>query len=539
MVFENHEPVWKSHLLDHASTKRFSCLVLDYLNGSEELRSFYQGELNWASFEKQMELKSNFPHNNRQVLRQVLLEQYEELGSSSLNKQIDSLESSKTFTVTTGQQLVLFSGPLYVIYKAVHVIILANELKKKFPDCQFIPIFWLATEDHDFEEVNHVDILDHRIKTEREGEGAVGRTKLPDLKEEIKSLEKLIGHGKIQTRIIDCVKDAYGQAGISWSLATRRFLNSLLGEYGLVQLDADDARLKELSLDVFQDELTDSKAAKNAIQTSKYLDLKFKVQAFPRDINLFYLDEKRRRILKDQDTWRVDGGEEQWNKEALLQELKKHPERFSPNVLLRPVYQEKILPNLAYIGGGAEVAYWMQLKDVFQAFELPMPIVVPRQSVQFINAVQNQKRKRAGLEILELFEDSQKLVKDHVHKQTDFDLSLSVYQERIMQNFNELYEIARQTDKSMIGAVEAQRSKQLKGIENLKKKLLRAEKRRFSNEVKRIEVLLDELFPNAGLQERRMNWIEAELMVGGGLIPKLLEVVEPLGRKFALVELMD
>lgn len=534
------EPSCTWHWLTHAQTQRFSKLFIDYLNGDAGLRPFYVNPLAESSFEFAMENRSHFPREQRHVLQEVLQEQYADVpNTAAVQAQIKALGSEQAFTVTTGQQLCLFSGPLYVIYKAVQVIALANRLNQLYPDHTVIPVFWLATEDHDFDEVNHVDIMGKRFQTTREGEGAVGRSPLPDLQTILEALEKHLGPGKKQAEIMQQLREAYGTPGISWTAATRRFLHSLFGTHGLLLLDADDARLKQQMIPVFSAELLEGKAAKHLMKRSEELDQQYKVQAFPREINLFYLTDQRKRILREGEEWTVDGNPSlRWNRNTLLQELQAHPERFSPNVLLRPLYQEIILPNLGYIGGGAELAYWMQLGEMFDAFDQPMPVIVPRQSVQIMTAAQNRRRLKAGLRIEELFAEDDQLIKDHVHKHSSLDLHLSEYVKRTMQNFDEIYAIAQQTDKSMIGAVEAQRTKQLKGLENLKKKLLRAEKRQFAVEVNRIETLLDELFPNGGLQERRMNWIEAELLMGGGFINELIASVEPLGRRFALLQLL-
>lgn len=535
------EPSCHWHWLSHESTHRFSRLFADYLHGAESLRPFYELPLSESSFEQAMQKRSSFPQEHRLLLQQVFQEQYQGLPvAAAVQQNIDLLQNSYTFTVTTGQQLCLFSGPLYVIYKAAQVIALAREINRLNPDAKVVPVFWLASEDHDFDEVNHVDILGKRLQTTREGTGAVGRTPLPDLQQQLNELEMLLGMGKKQAAIMRSLREAYGSAGVSWTYATRHFLNALFGAHGLLLLDADDARLKRIMLPVFKEELVESKAAHALKDRSEELDKLYKVQAFPREINLFYLTDQRKRIIKTGEVWTVDGIPEiRWNREALLHELELHPERFSPNVLLRPLYQEMILPNLAYIGGGAELAYWMQLGSMFKAFDQAMPVVVPRQSVQLMTAAQNRKRRKADLQIEELFDEQDSLIKAHVHKHSTLDLHLKEYVQRTMQNFDEIYAIAQQTDKSMLGAVEAQRTKQLKGLKNLEKKLLRAEKRQYAEEVRRIEDLLESLFPNGGLQERRMNWIEAELLFGGGFIEELLQNIDPLGRQFALVELTD
>lgn len=532
-----HKNAWQVHTIPFEATRRFSKLVLDYLNGDKRLSRFVQHQASWDSFASLMRSRQDFPDAQRKSLGSVLRQQYADIELTAREDLNLAALESDAFTVTTGQQLVLAGGPMYVVYKALHCISLANALSERFPDKKVVPIFWMATEDHDFEEIRSFHLFGHRIQVEGDGSTAVGRMKVPENASWLNEVEQIIGIGDTQSNVLSVLRKAYAQ-GRNWTQATRILLHHLFGEHGLICLDADVQEWKAHASDLFRAELETGAAAKALQERSVELDKHYKVQAFPRDLNLFYLtDASRSRIMREGNDFRLDGQDQLIPRNELLDQLESHPERFSPNVLLRPLYQEILLPNLAYIGGGAEVAYWMQLGKAFNTFKLAMPVLLLRNSVQLINEVQASTRQKAGLQIVELFQELHELTRAHVEAHTDLDLELKTYVERTMTNFNEIHKLAQQTDKSMLGAVEAQRYKQLKGLENLKKKLLRAEKKRMKVEVERIERLLDEIFPGGGLQERKLNWIEAELMMGTGCIDRLLKFIRPLSDAFLLIEI--
>ena len=214
-----------------------------------------------------------------------------------------------------------------------------------------------------------------------------------------------------------------------------------------------------------------------------------------------------------------------------------HPERFSPNALLRPLYQESVLPNLAYIGGAAEVSYWAQLKGVFEASGLPMPVVFLRQSIQIISRSHARKMERLGWSALDLFRDRDELLREKVWDGSALQNSIQEAKESVGRWAKELEEVASAQGLEMKAAIEASLTRQQKELKRLEKKLLRSEKKRRAETVQAIEDLLNELFPGGKLQERQMNWIEAELLFGGGLVDELMKGIGPEGDRFACLYL--
>jgi bacillithiol biosynthesis cysteine-adding enzyme BshC len=532
-------PQWQYLPLEQ--TRRFSPLVLDHLEQKEFIASFFSHTPKLDSISDALGQRTDFPASNRAVLCEVLKDQYDELGTKhSALESIELLKDPMTFTVTTGQQLVLGSGPLLVIYKALQAVRLAAHIQAQFPGHHILPIFWLASEDHDFDEVDHFYFSDRRFSVQRSVAGSVGRTPLPDMNSILQELEECMGQGKTQNRILSMLRSAYGQAGISWSLATRKFLYALFGDSGPILLDADDARLKRCALPLFEKELKEGHSHAAAMKSSDRLSERYRLQLHPRELNLFYLtDTDRKRLERHHTGFALEDGSQQWTEAALLEELNAKPERFSPNALLRPLYQEYILPNLAYIGGAAEVSYWAQLKGVFEASRLLMPVVFLRQSIQIIGRSHARKMERLGWTALDLFRDRDELLRENIWNGSDLQTRIQEEKQSVGRWAKELEEGASAQGLEMKAAIEASLTRQQKELKRLEKKLLRSEKKRRVETVHGIEKLLAELFPTGKLQERQLNWIEAELLYGGGLVDELMKGILPEGDRFACLFLKD
>ena len=523
--------------IDYAQTGYFGKLILDYLEQNKQLSSFYDGFPSLRQFERRIELRSSFPSSKRQLLYEVLSEQYQGITLSSKSAfSLESILSKNTFTVVTGHQLCLFTGPLYFLYKIAGIIRQAEELNTSFPESHIVPVFWMATEDHDFDEVNHAHIQDSTIKWNSQSASAVGRLNLKELEKVVDELSELIGIGKRQTEIIQLLKKCYRKSN-TLAQATRELVNSIFGESGLLILDGDDTRLKREMIPVFKAELESNKAFSAISDQSNKLAKDYSIQALPREINLFYLTEEGRfRLEKKENRFNALGSEHSYSKDELLNELQNYPERFSPNVLLRPLYQESILPNLAYTGGGGELAYWFQLKELFNQFSVPFPLLMLRNSFLWVNKGVSNRRKELNLDLVDLFKNSNDLVEKRLKENASFDFNLSSFEEKLEEIFIGLEEVSKRTDKSMQTAVAAQRQKQMKGLANLKKKLLRAEKRKAITLVNQIEGIERKLFPNGQLQERYSNWIDFYLAYGSEFIDSLIENSDFLDFKFSVLE---
>jgi uncharacterized protein YllA (UPF0747 family) len=226
-----------------------------------------------------------------------------------------------------------------------------------------------------------------------------------------------------------------------------------------------------------------------------------------------------------------------WNSSEIQKELLEYPERFSPNVIMRPLYQEVILPNLCYIGGGGELAYWFQLKAFFSEVNVPFPILLLRNSALIQTEKQSEKLQNLNISKDDIFLKRDTLINKKVREISNIDIDFSKQKKHLENQFEELYALAKQTDKSFLGAVKAQEVKQLKGLDNLEKRLLKAQKRKLSDQVSRMVDIQNELFPSGNLQERNTNFSEYYLEYGDSLISILIENLKPLRGEFIIITL--
>ena len=533
----------------------FSPLMNDYLNQKPDLQSLYNRFPNLENFEAQIiEKKINFNGNDnfnsndnfngnikgnakREILVAVLEAQYAKTNTSetTLNN-IKLLNHSNTFTITTGHQLNLFTGPLYFLYKIISTINLTKELKTKYPGNNFVPIYWMATEDHDFEEINYFNFKGRKFRWNKESKGPVGRLSTEGLSEFLEVYAPELGSGKNANAIKKLFQEAYLMHS-NLTEATHYLANKLFGEYGLVILDADNKDLKRVFIPYIKEELIDQTAHKRVLETAEKLK-NYNIQVNPREINLFYLEDNlRERIILENGIYKVNNTKIEFSETEILELLENHPEKFSPNVIMRPLYQEVILPNLCYIGGGGEIAYWLELKSFFDALDVTFPILSLRNSALLATKKQAEKSHKMGLSWSDLFRKQKDLINAKTAQLSEFPIDFTPQKEQLRKQFESFYEIAQQTDKSFVGAVKAQEAKQLKGLKNLEKRLLKAQKRKYFETLERITDLQNELFPNQSLQERQANFSEFYVENGDRLIPQLFDQLKPLEDHFSIIVL--
>jgi len=528
----------KVHHIPFQETGYFSNLIGDYLDRSPKLSQFYENFPDMEGFKNQLVLKqSSFGKTSRDTLVKALLQQYNSLNTSDLTKNnINSLAAENTFTITTGHQLNIFTGPLYFLYKIVSTINLTKQLASEFPQNNFVPVYWMATEDHDFDEINYFNFKGKKVVWDRKSSGAVGRLNTEGFDTIFKAFSEELGNSNNANLIKKLFENAYLKH-TNLTDATRYLVNVLFGEFGLVIIDGDDAALKKEFAPIVKDELLNSTSYKEVSKTSEKLAKNYNIQVNPREINLFYLkDNLRERIIFENNEYKINNTSIVFSEEEILNEATSFPEHFSPNVIMRPLYQEIILPNLCYIGGGGELAYWFQLKDYFLKVNAPFPILLLRNSGLLVSEKQIAKLNKLKVTLQELFYNQEVLINKKVKEISDISIDFSAQKVFLKEQFLDLKELAKQTDTSFIGAVKAQEKKQLNGLNNLEKRLLKAQKRKLSDVVSRIESLQNQLFPNQSLEERTRNFSEIYLELGTDLIPNLLEALQPLKLEFTVLE---
>jgi bacillithiol synthase len=473
----------------------FSKLLIQYLAGDSSLKSFYGQEPKLASFAEQINLKKSFSQSDRQVLVEVLKDQYQAIGEVS---NIATLANEKTFTVTTGHQLNLFTGPLYVIYKLVSTINLARKLQETYPEFHFVPVYWMATEDHDWDEINHFHWYGKKYQWDTDQKGAVGRF----------TLEGMRGFLSQLPDSVEVFEKAYTE-GKTLAQAVQMYIHSLFGADGLLCLDADDARLKQVFVPVMEADLFGHKHQALVEEKNTLLEtLGYKAQIHAREINLFYMtDGLRERIEKKGEAYHVVNQSHTWHEEALRDEILNHPERFSPNVVLRPLYQECILPNLAYLGGPAEVVYWLQLKGIFDAHSVPFPILLPRNFGLVITAAQQARIEKLGIVSSDLFADEFTMRQKFVAQHSPHTLDLVAERARLSPIFEDMIQKARAVDVTLEASAKAEQHRWEQGLSKLEKKIKKAEERNQSIGVQQLLGLRAALFPEGHWQERHENFL--------------------------------
>ncbi|TXG35638.1 bacillithiol biosynthesis cysteine-adding enzyme BshC [Seonamhaeicola maritimus] len=530
--------------LDTISFKKtgyFSSLICDYLTEKPELQAYYNRFPNIDNFKSQIEEKHRSQivlDSNRKILTSVLNKQYKNVEASDVTlENIKILKESKTFTITTGHQLNLFTGPLYFLYKIVSTINLSNELKQKYPDYNFVPVYWMATEDHDFDEINYFNFKGKKIQWNKASQGAVGELSTDGLNDILQVINGEFGLSRNAETLKQLFENAYVQHN-NLTDATRYLANELFKAYGLVIIDGNDKELKRLFVPFIENELVHQTSFNEISKTNSNLSQSYNIQVNPREINLFYLNENlRERIVFEDEVYKVLNTDISWSLSEIQKVLLEHPERFSPNVVMRPLYQEVILPNLCYIGGGGELAYWFQLKSFFEAVKVPFPILLLRNSALIKTKSQSKKLQNLNISKEDIFLKRDAFINKKVREISNIDIDFSEQKNHLKKQFEGLYSLAEQTDKSFLGAVKAQEVKQLKGLETLEKRLLKAQKKVLSDQVSRMTELQNQLFPNSSLQERNTNFSEFYLEYGQSLIPKLIENLKPLNGEFSILTL--
>ncbi len=521
-------------------TGYFSPLICDYLDNSTALTPFFNRFPKLENFLPQLEeKKQNYTDQHREVLANVLLQQYERSSTtSSTLSNIKSIREASTFTVVTGHQLNLFTGPLYFLYKIIATINLTEKLKKAYPEYHFVPVYWMATEDHDFEEINYFNFEGQKMRWDINPGGAVGRLSTQGLQEVARVFSKQLGVSDNARQLVSLFEKAYLEHP-TLSAATRYLANALFGEYGLVILDGDDRSLKQLLVPYAKQDIFDKVPFTKVSETMQALSQvseSYNIQVNPREINYFYIKEGiRERIIEKEGTFLVNGTSLKFSRDALTKELETHPERFSPNVIARPLYQEIILPNLCYIGGGGELAYWLELKDYFEALNVTFPILLLRNSVLMITEKATKKLNKMQLEVEDLFLKQSSLINKKIRQISNIPIDFTPQKKALESQFEALYELAQKTDPSFLGAVKAQEVKQKKGLDHLEKRLLKAQKRKLKDHVTRLTALQNQLFPNHALQERQLNFSELYLQYGEELIPLLKQALDPLKQEFLIL----
>lgn len=481
---------------------------------SEQIRAYCSKEFSEAHFSKidfsklpviTERKRKSYPQKNRQTLCKVLQKQMPEDKCTPLQKQhLNALAEKKTFTVTTGHQLNFFGGPVYSIYKVLETIKTASECNSRYPDSKFVPVFWMASEDHDFEEIRSFYTEGAFFTMDAASGMPVGRIHpehIPDDK-----IHTAFSNTENGVELFALFRKAYNQSA-TLAEATRSWMQEVFGDYGLLILDADDADLKECAAELFYKDLFEQIPFQTISPKAEKLEKEYgQVQVQPRECNLFLLTDIRDRIDPAEKGFRLKYSGRFISDEEMESLLKTHPEKFSPNALLRPVYQEILLPNIAYIGGTAEVMYWEELDTIFDALALPKPFLQPRNSFTFLSSATVRILEKNEISPEAILNDAESELRNYLKQHFPGEEALQRLRTAVEAAFENLISEYEKNLPHLADSAEAFSVRTETLIRKMEKKLLRAEKKEQRQKLESLARIWKETRPEGVLQERILNW---------------------------------
>lgn len=520
--------MFQSLSIPHEKAGTLNELVSDYLEQKESLRKFYNAFPSLESFKDQLDQKP-YQRLDRKKLSGILKAQANKAGNTSAEtkENIISLENENTFTITTGHQLCLFTGPLYFIYKIFSVINLCEHLNKELPLHRFVPVYWAASEDHDFEEINHFYAFGKKINWNSTQQGAVGDFSTKELELILPELKQIFGESAHAADLISLFEKSYLQNN-SLTEATRYLVNELFGKYGLVMVDGNDVDFKKQFIKEFKSDIFNNTAYKSVSESIEELKaLGYNIQVNPREINCFFLDKhKRQRIEKRHDRFVLVNDETVFSTEELNSIIETTPEKISPNVVLRPLYQQTILPNLAYIGGPGELAYWMEYKEMFDESGKFFPMLIMRSSLTIADANTFNKIRKLNLEPTDFFKTEQEITKKYLSEKNQV-FETKSEAEKISGIFNELENRLLEIDKTLVATAKAELQKNLNSLQAIEAKANRALKQQSETELKQISSVKEKFYPEGVLQERHDNFSMYYIRFGKTVLEELKDQIHP------------
>jgi len=528
---------FKSEYLSYSQTGKFSKIVLDYVSGAAGLKEFYEHPVNLEGIQSAIKSRKRFK-TNRQLLVEQFTNQYRGFTNSDIVKSnIEALSDENTFTICTAHQPNIFTGHLYFVYKILHIIKLADSLKKQLPEYNFVPVFFIGSEDADLQELNHIVIDGEKYEWNTEQTGAVGRMKVDD--QLLKLIDKISGRLSVEPfgkELVSLLKQCYSKNS-TIEYATFLFVHHLFKQFGLLILLPDNVAYKKEMISVFEDDIFHHTSSDIVNRASERLSRNYKAQAYPREINLFYLkDNLRNRIVQVKDQFIVHDTNMVFTEEEIKKELREHPERFSPNVILRGLFQEIILPDVAWIGGGGELAYWLQLKNVFIHYNVPFPVLILRNSFLMVDQKASKLMRKLELDVHNVFGSEDQVENSLVKRDSKFVLDLKKEKEQFEKIYSEIISRVGLIDATLHAHVEALRTRQVKKLSALEKKMLRSEKRKFLAQKNQLDKLFSILFPAGGLQERIENFMLFYSRWGKDFFKILYDASLTLEQEFCIIE---
>ena len=543
--------MFQTHTLPYADLPYIAARDRAFLMQNHDLQALSPYTNDWQGFEASVLAHQKQPKTTEQrtALQAVLRKQYQNVGAQLSEKtaeNIAKLSGKNTFTVVTAHQPNLLLGPVYYIYKIISVLKMAQTANEKYKDIHIVPVFWLGSEDHDLEELNFFNAFNKKFVWQTAQTGAVGRMQTTDLQPLLTEFYAVLGESPNAVFIKNTISGAFDlDKNRTIAQSTFYLLNTLFAKYGLVIIDQDDADLKTMFVPYMQRELTERATEALVLQDIAAIEKAgFRGQATPRNINLFYHTKAengaentvgRNRIVFENNKYSVLNTNILFSEGEILEKLAKNSENFSPNVVLRPVFQEVVLPNIAYVGGGGELAYWQERRSVFQYFNVPMPMLIRRQSALILTAAMQKRIVKMGFAPSNFWKTENDLTKLYLDSNTENEMTLSVEKQALNAVFGTILAKATQIDATLDKTVLGEQQKMANALDLLEQKLVRAEKRKHETALQQIQTIKEKLFPERGLQERFDNFIPYYIQYGDAFFDALLQDFEPFFGQFLVI----
>lgn len=503
-----------------------SKLFTDYLYSFDKVRELYAFDYRSESgFESCIEEKKrNYIKEalfTRDEVADVLRDQNINFDVSSKTfENIELLRKENTFAVLTGQQVGMLSGNCYTILKALCAVKLSDELGSMFPSYNFVPVFWMEDEDHDFLEINHINIFNRtnelkKISYFEKGEQKDKYTKPVSIiksdefiNDFIDSLANELQPTDFTSNIISIVRKHYIEGSLLKD-SFAGFMNSILKNQGLIFCDPSDRKIKNFFSYIFSKEIASyPTACEEVVKTSADIENEYELQIKPRALNMFYIHNDQRYVVepKEDELLGLRNLKIRFHRDELIERLKSEPEKFSSNVVLRPILQDYVLPTVAYIGGPSEVSYFAQLKGVYKHFNVTMPVIFPRVSVTFIESkVKNffERYSVSFTDMINLSDVAKKILSDIDN--TDIEKIFTTYRDEFRSLNFEFIEKLEPIDRNLTQNFKNRAEKFDDTFDQMQAKFINSMMKQNESVTNKLNNIRNNLFPGDKLQERTIN----------------------------------
>ena len=462
--------------------------------------------------------KVDFSNSKRRTLHSEITSQYNSIEiSNKLSENIDSILSDNTFTITTGHQLNVCTGPLYVIYKIISAIKLAENLSKKYPNYNFVPVYWMASEDHDFDEIKSFHSLGRTHVWDIKTSGPVG-----DINP--KSFAKIL---QKESSIPSFFLEAYNSSD-SLSEAVIKYMNFLFGERGLIVIDPNSKLLKKSFVQIIEDDIINN-SIYNIEKTSE-----IKSDVLVRKINFFYQEKNFRERIEKENEYKILSTSKSFDESTMKKLIHSSPENFSPNVISRCLFQQSILPNISYVGGPAEIVYWLSFKKFFKSYDINYPVLIPRDFCLILSEKVQKIIEKYNLNSGDLFKSRHVLESKSIGAFEDETKNFSNEIQKIKDAVESLSSKFGDIDSTMKPHVLATGKKIEKTVSQVERRYVNALKKNNSDAISHIKYLIDNLKPNNSIQERKENMIS---FYDSSFIDDLYKDLDPLDLNFKILKM--